>query len=258
MSSEEIKFIRRAKQTPRWAWVFYVIIALLLIIFVFYYLFSIFQDEMEKGRAHSGYFKSLKCTSLCPTESVYNENGQLVKLFDASCKRVCEITYIDALSEREISFLPIKNPIYSDLINYNRRYSFCKNQMEFNSSFIYHYCFQELFWNVSKNFDLSETRAPIYTPYFFRILDSDCGSNPSIKIEHMRGSANNLSLTFSVEDIMGKTREISNSVISSVGSSQTYPLSVRGIDALFRIGVFVKDVRDNRSVINPLWKICTK
>ncbi len=260
VSSEEVNFIRRADKTSGWMWALYLSLALIIIGIIFYQFFFVFEKEQKIKYAFTQYYRSLKCSSLCPVEIVMSEDQKRIRLFDASCQRICERTYIDLLSERERALLSFENsegnPAYLRFINYSQEYATCYHEMNIRESFDQSFCFQGLFWNISKEFDLSEVKIPSYTSHAFEISDLSCGSSPSVKITHTLGRSGTLSLVFLLEDTQGQGSSITSSSVPFVGESQIYPLSRKGLGTLSKIEVFARDVLDNRSVTNLIWKKC--
>lgn len=260
-SSRGETFIRIPKKTPVWAFVLYAFLAFLILGFIFYQLFNIFVKTQEQNHAFTGYYKSLKCTSLCPVENILNEDQKQVRLFDASCQSTCEKIYLDSLSERERLFLNMEqsqeDPNYVNFINYTRTYARCTAQMHSNVNFDQTVCFQDLFWSMSDDVDLSEVRIPSYTSYAFSIVDFSCNP-PSVKVNHIRGAAKNLSLIFILEDIRGERMGITSASVPLVGDSQTYPLATKGLDRLSKIEFFAQDTSTNQKVTNDIWKSCPR
>ncbi len=258
-SSIEGKFIRGPKKTPVWAFALYAFLAFLILGFIFYQLFSIFVNAQEQNHAFSNYYKSLKCTSLCPVENILNEDQKQQRLFDASCQSTCERIYLESLSEHERTLLNAgdfqEDPSYVNFINYTRGYAHCTSQMNSNASFDQTKCFQDLFWSMSKDVDLSEVRIPSYTSYAFSIVDFSCNP-PSVKVSHIRGAAKNISLVFILEDTRGQRGGFTSSSVPNIGESQIYPINVKGVGTLSKIELFAQDTSDNRKVTNKIWKRC--
>ncbi|MBM3232990.1 hypothetical protein FJZ18_02385 [Candidatus Pacearchaeota archaeon] len=250
---------KKSKRTPRWLFLIYIVIALGVIAAIIFQLFIVFEDSWRIQRVEAGYHKYIYCNSLCPTETQYNDYGQLQRFFDASCKNSCEKEYVDSMNENDRQTLKEifngeRNSSFR-MLNNSYNYFNCEGNMKSNLSFLYINCMQNLFAIVTKETDLSEVRLPKFTSYYFEISEFSCSTNVA-RVRRDRGQGENISLIFTVNDVNGKEIKTATSNVPALGESSEYPLSIKGLGKVSKLGLVAVDSITNRSVTNPIWKKC--